>query len=252
VNPVSVSIGGGINSTGLVCGKYERGEPIDLNLFSDPGAEKPETYRHIERLESWLVARGYPGITIVRHPSETLEEQCLRQKTLPSIVVGFRSCSDHFKIRPQNHFLKQWQPAIDAWERGERVTKLVGFDAGEPHRAKDFSDKRYEVRFPLIEWNWDRDDCIAAIKRHGLEVPPKSSCFFCPEMREWEVLELRDNNPELFKRALAMEANNLRLVTIKGLARTYSWKQLADYDKSQLTLLPPRADRMPCVCFDGE
>jgi hypothetical protein len=252
VNPVVVSIGGGVNSTGLVCGAYEKGVRIDLNLFSDPGGEKPETYRHLELLDKWLVSHGMPGVTWVKHPTETLEGQCISNQTLPSIVVGFRSCSDHFKIRPQNRFLKTWKPAIDAWGRGERVTKLVGFDAGEPWRAKDFSDKRYEVRFPLIEWGWDRDACVAAIERHGLEVPAKSSCFFCPEMRESEILELRDNNPQLFARALAMEANNSKLVTIKGLARTYSWKQLADYDASQGQLFPPRAERLPCVCFDGE
>jgi hypothetical protein len=252
MSTVVVSIGGGVNSTGLVCGIYEHGEVMTLNLFSDTGGEKPETYRHIEKLDSWLVAHGMPGVTYVKHPTETLEEQCLRNNTLPSIVVGFRSCSDHFKIRPQNNYLKTWQPAIDAWAMGERVTKLVGFDAGEPWRAKDFSDKRYEVRFPLIEWGWDRDACVGAIKRNGMEVPPKSSCFFCPEMREVEILQLRDENPTLFAKALAMEANNTKLVTIKGLARTYSWKQLADYDEAQLSLLPPRADRMPCVCFDGE
>jgi hypothetical protein len=273
----TVGFGGGVNSTGLLLGLYEREQEherfagyewgnimemyplqVSLILFADPGGEKPETYRHRDEFSKWLVAHGMPEIITVREERFSLEQDCLDHKTLPSIVTGMRSCSDKFKIRPQDRYLAKWQPAIDAWERGETVTKLVGFDAGEPWRAKDYSSKRFTVRFPLIEWGWGREECIEAIKRHGLSVPPKSSCFFCPEMQEWEIVELGQKHPELLERAIQMERNAKggALVQIAGLARTHSWEQVADFHGSQMTLdgstlLPPRAERIPCVCFDG-
>jgi hypothetical protein len=252
-----LSFGGGVNSTAMLCGILEREAADifpDLILFSDTGGEKPETYRFIEAMSQWVIRKMAvnTGITIVREERFTLEQECLDKKTLPSIVIGMRSCSDKFKIRPQNRFVANWQPAIDAWANGERVIKLVGFDAGEPWRAKDYSDKKFEVRFPLIEWGWDREACIAAIERAGLPIPPKSSCFFCPEMRETEILDLKQNSPDLFARAVAMERNNANLVTIKGLARTHSWEQIASYDEAQMRLLPKREQSMPCMCFDGE
>lgn len=250
----AASFGGGVNSTAMLLGIYESHPELrpDLVMFADTGGEKPETYTHVAEFSEWLTKHDFPAITIVREERFTLEQECLDKHTLPSIVIGMRSCSDKFKIRPQNRYVSEWQPAIDAWANGERVTKLVGFDAGEPWRAKDYSDKKYEVRFPLIEWGWDREQCVAAIKRHGLSVPPKSSCFFCPEMRESEILDLKEANPELFSRALAMEKNNSQLVTIKGLARNHSWEQIANYDEAQMSLLPKRGERIPCVCFDGE
>ncbi len=241
-----LSNGGGVNTAGVTLGLYERGESIAFNLFADTGGEKRATYKHIERLDSWCVSHGLPGITVVRAEKETLEEECLRTETLPSIVVGIRSCSDKFKIRPQTKWLE-----ANGFEKS--ITRIVGFDSGEGWRVT--SDSRWQLRFPLIEWQWFREDCVEIIKRHGLEVPPKSSCFFCPEMKEWEILQLQQTDPDKLERALAMERNNTKLVTIKGLARDYSWQQVVDFHRDQMTLctlLPERTDHTPCVCFDGE
>ena len=257
-NPIAACFGRGVNSTAMlvsiVMDSRDNLRP-DVILSADPGAEWPESYEHEGEMSDWLVKHGLPPIIRVQDERRTLEQECLDAHTLPSIVTGMRSCSDKYKIRPQNRFMANWQPAIDAWADGKAVTKLVGYDAGEPWRAKDYESKRYHLRYPLIEWGWDREDCVLAIERAGLKVPRKSSCWYCPEMNEWEILDLRDNHPELLDRALAMEANNTKLVQIKGLGRTVSWKQVIDYHASQMTLegiMPPRADRIPCTCYDGE
>jgi hypothetical protein len=259
-----LSFGGGVNSTAMLAGILERNDAQlipALILFADTGGEKPETYAHLELMSAWVTKHlGLSaGITVVREERFTLEQECLSAKTLPSIVTAMRSCSDKFKIRPQNRFMSKWKPALDAWDAGHKVTKLVGFDAGEPWRAKDYSDHKYTVRFPLIEWGWGRDECIAAIERAAIPVPPKSSCFFCPEMREQEIVELERDHPDLLDRALAIERNAKagKLVRIAGLARTHSWEQVINFHRDQVlldgtTLLAPRAERTPCVCFDGE
>lgn len=248
-----VSFGGGVNSSGMLLGMYEKGIPCDLILFADPGGEKPETYKHRDEFSEWLVAHGYPPITTVREERWTLEENCLNRKRLPSIVLGLRDCSDKWKIRPQKRYMAAYQPAVDAWARGEKIINFIGFDAGEPWRANDRESKQYEYRYLLIEWGWGREECIDAFGRHGLPVPPKSSCFFCPEMREWEIVELNQNHPDLAARAVAMEHNNTTLHGVKGLKRTTSFEAIIDYYNRQGVLpilgLPPR---IPCTCYDGE
>lgn len=238
------SFGGGVNSTAMLIGLKERGERPDLVLFADTGGEKPETYEWRTTFSIQLERWGFPPITTVREERWTLEEECLREQTLPSIVVGFRSCSDKFKIRPQERYLK-------AQGITEHV-KLIGFDAGEAHRVKrsEATDNR---RYPLIEWGWGREECLKKIEGHGFWPPPKSSCFFCPEMKEQEILDLGKRHPELLERALKMERNNEKLVQIKGLGREYSWQQIIDFHRDQQTMLmPPRADYLPCMCYDGE
>jgi len=238
---VVASFGGGVNSTAMLLGLLERGQRPDLILFADTGGEKKATYDFVALLNAKLQGVGWPSITTVREERWTLEEECLRDETLPSIVVGFRSCSDKFKIRPQERYLK----SLGITDH----IKLIGFDAGEAHRIKV---DRPTNRYPLIEWGWGRDECLKQIAGYALPVPPKSSCFFCPEMQEQEILELGRTDPELLQRALAMERNNKKLVHIKGLGREYSWQQVLDFHRDQQTMLmPPRANHLPCMCYDG-
>jgi hypothetical protein len=121
-------------------------------------------------------------------------------------------------------------------------------DAGEPQRAKNFNDDKYFVRYPLIEWDCDRDDCMAAIRRAGLRQPGKSSCFHCPSSKKWEVSALQKEHPELYARAIAMEAKAIPNISIAGLGRRFSWASVPiDARKVEEEPVP----EMPCGCFDG-
>jgi len=239
-----VSFGGGINSTALLIGLHERGQTPDLVMFADTGGEKPETYEHIAFMVIWCGQRGMP-IRIVAE-TQTLEDDCRNRETLPGKVFGFGSCSEHFKIRPQRRYLRE--QGIDA------VTWLVGFHAGEQRRAWRGATGNDTIRYPLIEWGWHQEDCIAAIKRHGMSVPVKSACFYCPSMTKREVLRLRRSHPELFERAIEMERDAIEsgnLQTVKGLGRHWSWEQLATADAAQLRLFEDCQVPLCDVCFDG-
>lgn len=245
MKPTIVSFGGGLNSSAMLIGLYERGERPDHILFADTGGEKTSTYEWVGRFDRWCHEHGLPEIVTVREERWTLEEECLKAHTMPSIVLGMRSCSDKFKIRPQTRYLvaNKLIPCI----------KLVGFDIGESHRIKNYDDNRFTVRYPLVEWGWDREACKAAIERHGLNPPPKSSCFFCPEMQWQEIVQLRVEEPELLARALAMEKGNTAMHSAKGLMRSMSWEQaLVHIDNGEIDKLPKRVRRLPCTCLDGQ
>jgi hypothetical protein len=110
------------------------------------------------------------------------------------------------------------------------VVKFIGYDAGEQYRSdkvllRDLADPKYSKWYPLMEWGWNREDCIREIEAAGLPQPGKSSCFFCPSMRAEEIIDLREQHPDLFRRAIALEDNaRPNLKTVKGLGRNYSWK----------------------------
>lgn len=259
--PVMVAYGGGVNSTALLIGCVEKGIHIDAILFADTGArdglgEKPPTYWFIWKFCGWLLEHGLPPITIVMKNSryDSLEDNCLQRSTLPSKAFGGSSCSDKWKQHPQNYWANHWEPARQCWDSGQRVIKLMGIDAGEAHRATITEDAKYLYRYPLVDWNWGREECVEAIERAGLPTPPKSACPFCPSSKKREVLQLAKEWPDLFARAVAMErkardAGNLDVV--KGLGRNWSWEELVKADTAQLRLLPdPPA--VSCICFDGD
>jgi hypothetical protein len=239
-----------VNSTAVLVGLHERGERPEAILFADPGAEHPDTYAYRETMNLWLRERAWPEIVTVENDGlyRTLENECLSKHTLPSIVFGFKSCSDKYKRRPQTKWLKERYGDLSA------LMLCIGFDADEPHRAENGAQATdaYARRFPLIEWGWGREECIRAIRRGGLPVPPKSACFFCPSSSKHEVRRLAREHPDLMKRALLMETNAEATCTqVKGLGRNWSWRDVVVAAESQLPLFPDSMEA-PCGCWDGE
>ena len=111
----------------------------------------------------------------------------------------------------------------------------------------DQHDSGYAKRYPLIEWDMGRDECIAAIDAAGVKRPGKSACFYCPSSKAHEILALP---PALQERAMSMEAN-ADLTAIKGLGRGFAWRDLIRADAAQCKLdFEPRMET-PCGCFDG-
>jgi len=53
--------------------------------------------------------------------------------------------------------------------------------------------------YPFINYQIDRDDCIRIIEKHGLNVPPRSGCYFCPFATRGEIIKLRKEHPELYE-----------------------------------------------------
>lgn len=237
--PLLASWGLGVNSTAMIIGMVEHNEPPDFVISADTKAEKPESYEFRLEFEEWMRNHNIAYVEVSKK-GETLEDDCLRRKALPSVAYGWKTCSDRYKRRP----IQSWIKAM--YGSCANVRMAIGIDAGEQHRVK--ADTNYaETLFPLIEWGWSREECVAAIKAKGLSVPIKSACFFCPNSRKSEVLWLALNHPELYGRAVAME-HNAELTTIKGLGRRYSWEQLVA-DKTLKEIAQPP---LPCMCFDGE
>ncbi|TXH10617.1 MAG: hypothetical protein E6R03_15190 [Hyphomicrobiaceae bacterium] len=114
-----------------------------------------------------------------------------------------------------------------------------------------YSDAKYVYWHPIYLAGWNRDDCLKSLDVVGLPVPPKSSCFFCPEMRPQEIFDLQRDEPELLERALAMERNAV-LTDIKGLGKhDYSWNDLVA-GKLPLAVIQKanRGKRIECVCAE--
>jgi hypothetical protein len=251
-----VSYGAGTNSTALLIEMINRGIPCDLITFADTGGERPETYAHIENFSKWLVDNGLPKITVVKRVRkdgsyENLEEECLRSNTLPSIAYGYKRCSQKHKIAPQDKYCNHWQPAIDWWKSGEKCVKYIGYDAGESHRAENAAkrdDPKYDYEYPLIKWQWEREDCLDIIKKHGITNVGKSACFFCPSSKPKEIVDLYEKYPNLLERALFIE-KQANLTTIKGLGRNYAWSEIIQMHKSQMTL-PFIGFDLPCDCTE--
>lgn len=253
---IVVAYGMGDDSTGMLVRAVKRGERPDVILAADPGGELPDTYKFRDMFSDWLVERGFPPIQTVFKVTKdgerlTLEENCFQKKMLPSIVYGYKTCSQKYKIQPQDKFMNNYPPAKAVWDSGGKVTKWIGYNASEPNRATIRDDAKYNYRYPLIEWGMDKAACRAEILGAGLPLPGKSACYFCPNSKPKEIIALSEKHPELMARALAME-KNAELTSLRGLARDYSWQEILDAHNNQMEFPFVTEREMPCGCYDGD
>ncbi|MBY0397587.1 MAG: hypothetical protein K2X91_14120, partial [Thermoleophilia bacterium] len=245
--PLVVAYGLGVNSTAMLVEFARRGIRPDMILFADTGGEKPETYRFLPVIQSYLKEVDFPPVVTVRYepktaPYRTLEGQCLHTGNLPSLAYGGRSCAAKFKRQPQDRAITAAFPPSELVGRGKRVVRAIGFDAGEgrrtlagvvkavgldagePHRltwtmpAPGEEERKpsreawldahfFHYWYALMDWGMDRAACERAIRAAGLPVPAKSACFYCPASKKREIVWLREHHPELLDRALAIEHN---------------------------------------------
>lgn len=243
-----VSYGGGVDSTAMLIGLVRRSIKVDWIMFADTGGEQPETYSYIQYFNLWLIKNGLPEITVVRYRTKegveiTLEQDIINNQTLPAIAFGWKTCSQKFKVAPVDKFLKTYVIQGDV-----KPVKYIGFEAGEERRIKQDPNGIYNNKYPLIEWGWDRNKCKEIILNEGLCLPPKSSCFFCPNMKKGEVLSLSD---DLKERVIKIEANATKVAELKGLGRQYSWTDLIRADEAQIKMFDD-VDYIlqPCECID--
>ncbi len=246
--PTAVAYGMGVDSSAMIIGLLKRNRRPDAILTADTGDEKPETYAYYKVMSAFLEKHHFPPITVVRYRPVystyiTLEQNCLQNGTLPSLAFGRKACSLKFKVDPQTRWCNSWGPAVKAWDRGQKVIKYIGYDAGpkDSRRGHDLKeDSQYQYEYPLREWGWDREKCMDVIDSAGLPVPMKSACWHCPASKPNEVAWLAKTHPDLFARAIAMEDSAKArggLLKIEGLwrkatkKRPGSWREFAEKHK---------------------
>jgi 3'-phosphoadenosine 5'-phosphosulfate sulfotransferase (PAPS reductase)/FAD synthetase len=225
-----ITCGAGLNFTALITEWHRREMPRpDLIIFADTGSERARTYQHIVVVNNWLMSIGYPEITVVfvkdkeSQNQVKLHELCLKTKTLPAPAFGFKSCSMRFKVEQVDKFLNNYAPSKSIWgkfrklsEIKNKITRIVGFDFGEGHRTYNADCDKYDVVYPLVDWEIDREDCEEIVANSQLPLPIKSSCYMCPNMKSREIVEMAKNEPEALNAALKVEDAFLSSDNAKG------------------------------------
>lgn len=203
-----LSFGGGVGSTALMLLLEDQGVEFEA-VFVDHGTDLPETYEYVDYLR-----RAGHRITTIKPNFEgfsSLYEYCRARRFLPS--VNLRWCTSRFKIRPILKYIKK------------PCSMFIGITYDERHRTfrkyRDRAGKGVDVRYPLVEHHLTRRDCVGLIKRHGLEVPPKSGCWICPFQSPRQLVRLYLNHRDLFERLVELERIRGNRHTLKERPVTY-------------------------------
>lgn len=195
-----LSYGGGVQSTAMILmirdGMLEK---PDLIIFADTGSERPETLHLVENIIQPIIKEMGIDFRIATSHLGRLDDYYREAAALP--IIGTRHCTAKFKIRPIRRIIREYVGN----GRGVALAQAwLGITTDEAHREGESDVKWVANRYPLLEMDISREDCVNYLAQRGFEVV-KSGCFMCPYQSGDEWLSVREDYPDLWDRALAME-----------------------------------------------
>ena len=192
-------ISGGKDSSALAVYMRERVPDMEY-FFCDTGAELPETYAYLAKLEV-VLGKPIARLNSTRGFDHYFE---VFRGTLPSPQM--RWCTTLLKIKP-----------LEEWIGDDEVASYVAIRADESNRKGYISTKpNIRTEFPFIDDGIDHAGVIRILEDSGLNLPDyykwrtRSGCYFCFFQRKAEWVGLADHHPELFERAVAIEKKILK------------------------------------------
>ena len=188
----------------------EKFPKVDAVVFSDTGAEYPETYENIEKASKICLQAGLKFRT-VRKDGESMIEWLDRLGNIPLLPSAGHVCSLKFK----GEVLNKWAEA----EYEGDIRWSIGIEANEGHRVKRIKvqkGSRHTHKHPLVDLGLTRDDCKRIIEKLWHSEVQKSSCFFCPFLSLPEIKTLHDDYPELWEKAKQIEAKFKETSVVKN------------------------------------
>ncbi|MCC9707083.1 phosphoadenosine phosphosulfate reductase family protein [Streptomyces sp. MNU76] len=207
-----LGISGGKDSSALAIYMRDRVPEMEY-FFCDTGAELPETYEYLNRLEAAL------GKPIVRLNADRDFDHWMEvyQGTLPSPQM--RWCTKNLKIKP-----------LEEWVGDDEVISYVAIRADENRLGYVSTKPNIEAVFPFREDGIDKDGVMRILNEAGIGLPgyyewrTRSGCYFCFFQRKHEWVGLKERHPELFDKAVAYE-EKVRYQDTAMQDRDYTWSQ---------------------------
>jgi hypothetical protein len=154
---------------------------VDVALHADTTHEREKTYAFAAQWIPWLEEHGMRVVTIKAPVQGFLQVRDLIGIPAYTDSDGkgqlTRMCTNEWKIAPMRRFLSE---ELNGSKKPGAVELWLGISLDEVERMKPADVKYIVHRWPLIEKRMTRHDCERWLLAHGLEIPPKSSCVFCP------------------------------------------------------------------------
>ncbi|ULR53865.1 phosphoadenosine phosphosulfate reductase family protein [Streptomyces deccanensis] len=207
-----LGISGGKDSSALAIYMRDRVPEMEY-FFCDTGAELPETYEYLNRLEAAL-GKPIERLNADRDFDHWME---VYQGTLPSPQM--RWCTKNLKIKP-----------LEEWVGDDKVISYVAIRADENRLGYVSTKPNIDAVFPFREDGIDKDGVMRILDEAGIGLPgyyewrTRSGCYFCFFQRKHEWVGLKERHPDLYDKAVEYEDKvRFRHTAMKG--RNYTWSQ---------------------------
>lgn len=230
----TISLGAGVQSSTLFLMSCLGEIPkADLAIFADTKGEPPDVYEQLAFLKEMGARYGIP--IRVAAQGDLLEDlmrfvegkskratmiplYCKHPETGEPKGLLMRQCTRDYKIYAIRRELKKYRREIKKKEdrRLAKCEMWLGISTDEADRM-DASHVQYiENRYPLIEAEMSREDCINWMREKGFREAPRSACFYCPFHSHDEWLRIKGLFPDFFEKACQIDEKLRRLPNVKN------------------------------------
>ena len=186
-----ISLGWGVQSWTLAAMSALDALPkIDYAIHADTTHEAAATYAHAEKWTPWLEDHGIKVVTVAPSKPDVVRERTTKAVMIPAYTINGsdsstnefgqirRQCTNDWKIQPIRRFIRS--TIGSRRPEPESVESWQGISLDEWQRMRT-SDVQYVKNvYPLVDRRITRAHCVSWLESHGLDVPPKSACTFCP------------------------------------------------------------------------
>ncbi|MFW7382182.1 MAG: phosphoadenosine phosphosulfate reductase family protein [Oligoflexus sp.] len=201
-------LSGGKDSTALAIFLKDKIPNLEY-VFTDTGAELPETYEYLDKLEAFL------GKPIVRLNSDKPFDYLLKRHGdyLPSPRA--RWCTIEMKIKSFEKFIGD-----------DPIESYIGIRADENRDGYISKKESIKPRYPFKELGIDLGGVNKLLDQAGIGLPKyyewrsRSGCYFCFFQRKIEWVGLKERHPDLFEKAKEYETRSYRGDGVK-----FTWVQ---------------------------
>lgn len=220
---------------------------FDYSIFADPGREDKRSYEYLRYAMEW--AQKNNGVPLIRTGKRSLYRDLMngvnsrnnRFASIPAFTLNDdgssgmlqRQCTQEYKVaefnrcvrkilnlRPRQHFpeVKVYNAiTVDELSRvaAPEIKKFIHVypfcNLSVTRESTKFL--HYDVIFgkSLVT----RSRCVQWLSDNGFDIPPKSSCTFCPYQSDAQWLDKKLNDPKEW-RALVKLDKKIRNSTAKG------------------------------------
>jgi hypothetical protein len=212
-----LSLGAGVQSTtlALMAAAGEIGPMPDCAIFADTGAEPAAVYTHLDWLETALpfpVHRVMAKIGPLGAAVLAAYRGDIPRAASPPFFTAngilLRQCTKEAKVRPIAAAIRAMLGfAVGARvPPGTEVEQWIGISTDEAHRMKPAEQDWITNRWPLIEADISRRQCLRWLERAGYPEPTKSACVWCPYHDDASWSRMKAEAPDDFAVAVAFDA----------------------------------------------
>ena len=116
-------------------------------------------------------------------------------------IMG-RQCTRAYKIAPIRQKVRELLGYKPRQRVKHQVRGMIGISLDEIQRMKESNLKWITNSYPLVDLAIRRGQCREIVQEAGLPEPQRSACYYCPYHSDSEWVQLRDEYPDEFAKAV--------------------------------------------------